>query len=738
MSLPKPPSSLDDSCSVIHENTLYSYTPEAFLKLPLEQSTKWKKLKMGEKVSGAACVGTPTAFFVVGGIGGAADYSGLQKYTYADGTWATVTPSVLVTKERQWHGATYLKDNDAILVYAGSQDNNKTPSTQTFTIQASEPYQANAYNVPAHPAVNPILLPWSDADACMIGGDLENTAVSLFNPAAQWRDSGASLAQPFIKDASSIQAVMMLGDDGSKSIYTFDLTKSPNEVHRYVLQNAAGLPVTKSLPVANSKRALSLDNWPEYNATLAPTATRQNFAVAQGSDGMVVFSGGNAEEPLAIFNADDNKWMNVTEMLGDPRQSILSESTSTSSSRTATKTHSTKHSSATSSGTSTISDTSATATTEAAAITPGEKNHVDGLSSNTILGITLGSILALLMLLGLILFFIRRRKARQNHTEAGHARRDSGPPFDEKDPVAFANGTHPPPSPGYFRGHQPQASNESYSSMAILMGRVGQQKGSLSRKPSHDTTRSSVSSVHKQLKSTISKPIPHPRHPTPMEHPALHGHDEKGVAFDPTVAEPRQRGDPVDPDDPTRRSSGWNRYWSGGSALQILGFGAGKRTTMGSEQSSRYSEGTQLHNNHRATQDSATVPPLTFAAPEMSRVNSGSPVVAEYGSKIPFRDGMAGKIERPPSKASSGYSSGIPESVNDAWDPNDASKPWGADRAPENVYNTSFYFGTPLSPSATGPRHPPSGVSNQPQLAMASTSSDMSWLNLGEQPRPRT
>ncbi|EXK23802.1 hypothetical protein FOMG_19439, partial [Fusarium oxysporum f. sp. melonis 26406] len=57
MSLPKPPTSLDDSCSVIYENILYSLTPEAFLSLPLEEGAKWKKLEMGEKVSGAVCVG---------------------------------------------------------------------------------------------------------------------------------------------------------------------------------------------------------------------------------------------------------------------------------------------------------------------------------------------------------------------------------------------------------------------------------------------------------------------------------------------------------------------------------------------------------------------------------------------------------------------------------------------------------------------------------------------------------
>ncbi|CAM1506899.1 Fc.00g065400.m01.CDS01 [Cosmosporella sp. VM-42] len=766
MALPKPPSSLDDSCSVIRDNTLYTYTKDAFLALPLDEGAKWQKLKMGEKVSGAACVGQgDSAFWVVGGTGGSGGYSGLQKYDYAAKEWTTVTPTVPVTHERQWHGATYIKANNMILVYAGSQDGVRAPSTQTFTIQASEPYEVNSYDTSgnSNPAIQPILLAWSDADACLVGGDIGNTAVALFNPAAGWRNSGAVLAQPFLKDSKSIQAILMPGSDGSKSLYTFDLTTSPNQVDRYVLQDASGAPVVKWVPTDQAKRDLTLDDWPKYNSTLAPTATRQGYAIAQGADNMVVFSGGNAEEPIAMFDATENSWMNATQVLGEQEQKILSESTSTSASSsttsTSTKSKSKTHSSttlstasatATDTSISSISETSAVATTDAAAAAAAGNSDDGGLSSNAILGITLGIILGFMALLGLILFLLRRRKARKQHADAGHARRDSGrplPPLDEKDPIAFANGAHPPPSPGHFRGHQHQGSNESYSSMAILMGRVGQQKTSLTRKPSNDTSRSSVSSLHKQqFKSTISKPIlqqtpapitrPRMAEPHIAQHPALQGRDDKGVAFDPSVAEPRSRNSPMEADDGTRRSSGWNRYWSGGSALQVLGFGGSKRNTQGSEQSSRYSEAAQ-HHNPRVTQDSATVPPLNFDFhPEVNSVNSGSPVVASYGTKIPFSNGMAGKIERPPSKtSSSGYSSGIPESVNDEWERRDTTKPWGADRAPDNAYQPSFYFGTPLSPSTGKPRHPPSGISKQPQLAMASTSSDMSWLNLGDQSR---
>ncbi|KAH7109343.1 hypothetical protein EDB81DRAFT_672885 [Dactylonectria macrodidyma] len=734
MSLPKTPTSLDDSCSVIYENILYSFTPETFLSLSLEEGAKWKKLEMGEKVSGAVCVGvTPgdaarAGLFVVGGTGGSDGYTGLQKYTYSTGKWTTITHSELITKDRLWHGSTYIKADDAILIYAGSRDGVPAPSGETFTIQASEPYSVNSYGPSSSPGVKPILLSWSDADACLIGGDTGNIAVVLFNPITGWRESGATLAEPLSKDSSSIQAIVMPGDDGSKSLYTFDLSQSPNLVRRFVLQDASGAPLSNSAAVTNEKRDLSLDGWPEYNSTLAPTATRQNFAVAQGADGKVVFSGGNSEEPLAIFDATENSWLDATGVFEAEKQMVLSESTLTSSAFSTTETASlpklTKSTStktrpstsenseisstfatstilSTGSSTTplTISEASASATRDDAGAAAGGSDDDSGLMPNAIVGITLGSILGFLALLGLLLLLLaRRRKASRNGMEASSAR---DLPSDAKDPVVFGNGPRQPLAPGQIRGHNATLSQESYSSTAILMGRAGKQKTSLTRKPSNDTTRGFGSSLHKQLKATISKPIL-----PQMQHPALQGYDTRGVAFDRTIAEPRPRAGPMETQDGMRRSSGWTRYWSGGRALQILGFGGSKRTTVSSEQSSRYSEATH-HRNTRATQDSATIPSLIFDfRPEINRVNSSSPVVAEC-NKIPFEDGVAGKIERCPSRtSSSGYSSGIPETVNEAWDSTFSWKPWSAGRAPSSAYSPSFYFGTPLSPSVAGPRNP--------------------------------
>ncbi|KAJ3453378.1 hypothetical protein MRS44_017625 [Fusarium solani] len=702
----------------------------------------------GREGFGAVCVGaTPddtaqAGLFVVGGTSGSDGYTGLQKYTYSTGKWTTITPSRLITKDRLWHGSTYIKASDAILIYAGSRDGVADPSGETFTIQASEPYSVNSYGPGYSPGVKPILLNWSDTDACLVGGNTRNIAVALFNPTTGWRESGATLAEPLSKDLSSVQAIVMPGDDGSKSLYTFDLSQSPNLVRRFVLQDASGAPLSNSAAVANEKRELSLDDWPEYNSTLAPTATRQNFAIAQGADGKVVFSGGNSEDPLAIFDATENSWVDATQVFNAENQKVLSDSTLTSTfptTETASSTKSTKStytqtrsstsnseisstsatstilSTGSSTASLTISEASVSATSGAAA---GNSYDDSGISSNVILGITLGSILGFLALLVLLLLLLaRRRKARRNGMEASSTRH-------------FGNGSRQLLSRGQTRGHNATLSQESYSSMAILIERTGKQKTSLTRKPTNDTTRSSGSSLHKQIKATISKPILQE-----MPYPALQGYDTRGVGFDVTVAEHRPRAGPMEAQDGMRRSSGWNRYWSGGSALQILGFGGSKRTTAGSEQSSRYSEAMH-HRSMRATQDSSTIPSLIFDfCPEINRVNSGSLAVAEC-SKIPFKDGVAGKIERTPSRTSSSdYSSGIPESINEAWDPTLNSKPWSPDRAPKIACNPNSCFRTPLSPSVPGPWNPPTGVSSQPQLAMASMSSDMSWLNLGDRSR---
>jgi len=744
MSVPVPPVSLENVCSVIHDNILYVYSPTAFLKLELTPDAEWEVLPTGVSVTDGVCVGsTPkddglAGFYVVGGVTDDDTYNGLQKFTYATGRWESISPASAVTKRRRWHAATYLTASDAILIYAGNQDGVVGASSQTFTIQARAPFEVTSFQSVAPAGVSPILLPWSETDAVLVGGDANNKKVMLFSPKGGWKDSGASLADPIPKDSTSVKGVLLDGDDGSRSLYTFDMTEFPTIVRRMVLvdgNNAfkANSPtvLARDLTVRQSDAdsPLTLDNWPRYNDTLAPTETRSQYGVATDGKGLVVFAGGIKDKDshaLCLFDARGNSWVDPSikfasqQVLSDDRDGgAVSGSTSSTTIRSLTG----------------ATSTSTSTGTEVAAAAGGTAVE---MGSNAILGIVLGSIFGLMILLGLILFLIRRKKARQNHHEAGHLRRASGTPGMEKDGTFSSEMVGSPT--GHFRGHQQQDSAGSYSSMAILMGRMNQQKTGLRRKPSNDTTRSSTSSIfNREFKATISKPIPQMG-----QHPALQPSSPAatelapttlGASLPPRIPPPRPpRGNAtLDRSGSTRRSSGWNRYWSGGSALNMLGFGSNKRTTLESDLSSRYS-------NSRITQDSATVPPLQLhleGKPELNRVNSGSPTVAQYPNKIPMREGLTGKIERPMSStSSSGYSSGIPASVHEAWDPLAAKKPWGADRAPSSAYASSSAQGlsknTSLDPSSTSAGATPSGVSKQPQLAMASTSSDMSWLNLGE------
>ncbi|KAH8883928.1 hypothetical protein GQ53DRAFT_406009 [Thozetella sp. PMI_491] len=765
MPLPQPPVALDNVCSVIFNNTLYTYSTAAFQALPLSAGGNWTQLPQGEKVTGGVCVGSTPAnaqqagFYVVGGKGETADYKGLQKFTYATGKWESITPTSVVTQDRLWHGATYLNASDSILMYAGAQDGSQNPSTQTFTISASAPFEVTAFESIAPPAINPILMPWSNDQAVFIGGSTTNTQVMVFSPVSSWVDSGASLAVPLPKDISAVKAALVKGDDGCKNLYTFDMTVAPNKVERVQLVDGNGTPVRNAVAITKREQAkekrvdvqtLTADSWPGYNSTLAPTATRSNYAVAEDSDGVVVIAGGNTQDVLCIFDGRQNGWENATARFAE--QKVFAADFSSSSSATTLETAT----STPAASTTVPATTSASATTTPAALGNGSQSStssspIEGTSTQAILGAVLGSIAGVGLILALLYFCVMRKKKRQAHMEAGHARRASGVSSNEKDAIGFASDSFPH-SPGLstFRGHQQQDSQGSFSSMAILMGRANGNKGQngpggVARNPSNNSRRDSGDSTFRAFKSTISKPMIQPTQEIGLPPPRPETRDDRGVSFAADTAKPRPRppaaAAAIDREDSTRRSSGWNRYWSGGSALNILGYG--NKNNQDSRRTTKDSDGSNYSDPHRITQDSATVPPLNVYEPRasFSRVNSGSPTITQF--KAGRHEGMSGHIERPVSAGSdrSGYSSGIPTSVHEAWDPTAANKPWGADRA---TTASSFYSSfTPLAPSRAAPPNqppyapsrPPTGVSQQPQLAMASTSSDMSWLNLGDGPR---
>lgn len=756
---PKPDVALNNGCSAVYNNTLYAYQADAFQSLPLQTGAAWATLDQGESLSNAVCVNVDStdvnsaALWIVGGTGGSDGYKGLQKYTYSTGKWESITPVTAVTENRINHGAIYLPGSDSILVYAGSQDGSSGLSTQTFSINASEPYSVLAYESDgAPPATSPIMLRWSDTEAAMVGGSSDNVQVMTFAVGSGWTNSGATLATPLKTGTDKWHASLMTGSDGSKSLYTFDMTVAPNVANRTLIVDSHGAPVTKAVAISRRweddqterrSTTLSASDWPSYNSTYASTAIRSNSAAAESSDGQVVLSGGNMDDVLCIFNQKSNSWINATELLAsDSGQKTLHASVSSSS----VMATATAMSSGTLTGTAAAESTTAAASSSSKS--SGSSSSASGLSTDQTLGVVLGSMGGAIVFLILVYCQIKRRKRRIDFIQAGHARRASGSSENpEKDGMAVATDSYPrsPTNPNFMRAHQ---QHDSFSSMAIFTGKAPKPSMEGGRRPSFGRP-SMDKSTH--MKSQISGPIPTMTMPAiagPTLQPFAPGaRQEKGVSFTNDTLDPQAASRlPAHQQEGMRRSSGWNRYWSGDSAaLNILGYGNSvPNRNTGVSEGSHYSTADAAvfaHNDvqsdprNRRTQDSATVPPLNMpeGRPRFSRVNSGSPTVSSHPSII--SNGMSGHIGNRPASADSslsGYSSGVPASVQDNWDPTAlSSRPWTGQRATSSMYSVNQF---PIPPGSPGPMPPmprniPSGVSQQPQLHKAHTS-DMSWLNL--------
>lgn len=726
ISLPVPAVPLG-GCSTIYNNTLFTYSAEAFQALPLVKGAAWEQLPGGVSVTGGVCVqaasynsSSPAALYIVGGSANSSEtsYQGLQRYIFEEKTWESISLSSAITQNRLYHNAIYLNASSSIFIYAGNQDGTKQLSSGSFTISTIAPYEVRSFPSIAPPGAEPMLLTWSDSQAAMLGGSDFNTKVMLFkqttDPMLAWEDSNITLASP-LKHDGTVKTAIVTGDDGSKSLYTFDMTVSPNSVNRMLLIDQDGKPMTNVKPVKSrssneardlvERATLTATDWPPYNASLAPKATRTKYSIAQDSDDRIILSGGNEDDVLCMFKARENCWENAAAVLSKAQAPLGTANTPT------------------------VSTVPPAASSEAAAAASSSK------LSRRLLGIIIGSVLGFLLLVLALVFCIRRRRKQRVFTEAGHQRRASGIP-DEKDPMDFADRGMRFDSTKRYQGHGPSPSTASFSSMAILMGKVSStQQPALGRRGGSNSSDAS-SNFNKNYKNTISKPIPQaravPESYARTERPPVVGGSNPG----PT---PRPRGSSVNRQGSTRRSSGWNRYWSGGSALNVLGFG-NKRATYGSQsdQGSMYSE---TGPSGRGTQQSAMVPPLNFGSQNgrLSQVASGSPTIAHQARNSPLEQGMSGKIERPHSAVSSVSSygdlrdayPGVASSINEehqTWTPVGGERGWNTgERVPSSAYTESQY-GTPratMVEGANGQRGPQGHKGNQ-------LSTDMSWLNLGD------
>jgi hypothetical protein len=771
MSLPTPEFSLANACTTVYNNTLYAYSSEAFQALPIKSGGQWSTLPMGVSVTGGQCVKatpqngtTPMALYIVGGTANSSmsSYEGLQRYKFDEGTWETIIPTASVAKDRLYHSAVYLNTSQSILMYAGSQDGTEMLSSQTFTIDTEEPYNIISYESIAPPAISPLLMPWTESKAVMIGGSNDNKKVMVFSPSLSWVDSNATLAEP-LKNSSMVKAIVINGNDGSKNLYSFDMSVAPNQVNRTILIDANGNPVADSAPitkrsessVAKRDDALTLDDWPTYNDSDVSMTIRTNYGMAKDQSGMTYITSENAKDNMCVFKARENVWVNATTIFKTANKSVtngLGNAAATTSSVSASSTASSSASS-----------------------TPKNDAALSRAVSLKILAAVLGSVMGLALILLTIIICLRWHTKRKARNQGSAARQGAGTPqMDEKSQMDFMDrGLDLPPPPGR-RGHEAKLSQDSVSSMAILMGRVGNHSGHQRGAPGNGSMTSDASSMfNKNYKTAVSNPMSNaPPNYDFATTPTFPQRAEKGLStitvFAPGVPPPapvvpeRVEPEPIDKTrlsvaarkGDTRRSSGWNRYWSGGSAMNILGLGS-KRTTYNSDRSSN-SQYSDVRVPSQVTQVSAMPQPLQipqFDGQALGRVRSASPTVSQAPSiNWPAQSGIQGTVRRSMDEDSDdgyldekGFEGGLRE-PEQAWQqpPSHGQGGWASGRAVSNAYTESDY-GTlagagesrvdighyPNVPSTRMPEQPQQHSRGWSQGGQHHTS-DMSWLNLGE------
>ena len=505
---------------------------------------------MGVSTTGSACVSGSVdgkdAFIVVGGSASAQKYSGLQHYSFADKEWHSDTSSNSVASNRKGHGAAFLQQSSSILMYAGSQMDDKTPSSETFLISTKSPYNTQAFSSNATPVTDPLILSYNSTHALMLGGADTNTKLYTFGPDEGWHELSVGLENP-LKDSSKVQASVLTGSDGSKLLEIFDLSVSPNKVSSLVLQKASGSSSDKksnggrrarsySLPKSLSrkrKRETSLADRPAYNSTGAPRDARTGFSLADSDTGLVVATGGQSQEPLAIFNQTGNQWIDPNSFFGN-EPTTTSSSTFTSSLPTTTPTSSTAP--------------------PAAATTAAERPAHN--VSHAILGGVLGGIFGIALLVGLIILLLiccRRRREKRR------AERDSGFPLDNK-PMDFQDvGADYMKESGAAAGtnHRRNRSNRSDGSVTLQNTDRG----------GANTSQSQRALLHAKGDSTSSQNSFWDRIHTrsPSKTPPFISAPILEPSFTDMAPESR-----TDPRTEPRSDTGWSRYFTNNNSREML------------------------------------------------------------------------------------------------------------------------------------------------------------------------
>lgn len=556
MSIPSPPTDLEGHCSAIVGSTLYVLSPNSFLSLPLKKHAQWSKESMSVPVTGAACVqvgeGSEAYLYVIGGTASDDSYGGLQRYSFSSSSWETLPVYVPVLQGRTQHSAAYLADSQQIIVYAGSQPEAPSDlSSQTFVISTQAPYPILSYTSTAPPTNLPLLQPFNTSHAVMVGGSEWNNQIYTFGPYEGWQPLPTWLTSPI---EPGRQGTVIDGGDGSKVLEVYDASVSPNSVSQIVLVGVNGVPavtgqtVGSSPPSRKRKRDLTLNTWPAYNSTDAPTATRTDYSVAQGFR-VAVIAGGSSETPISIFNQYDNSWIDAgTFFDSKDKQQPLKPTTSDTSRSTATPT-------ASEPPTSTIT----------APISGDGKQHDRTLRT---LGITLGVLCGIAAIFITVLLLLRWRKMKKRKAEgyldeksnegARMSFADRGASF-MKEAGGSIHGL-PPPNKTWNNSQ-----NGSHSSLAIITGRFSNKRNTSSHqpKPSYDSTSrlvrdkngTAIISEPMELANLDEKPFEKRRslvaRTEPKVPPAHYG--PMLTAEDAKTNDSKER---------RNRSSGWSKYFA--------------------------------------------------------------------------------------------------------------------------------------------------------------------------------
>lgn len=458
MVVPEPSVKLEGHCSVIHDNILYAYSEKGFASLPLTHNATWIDLKSGVPVSGAACVtgamspnNGQQALYVVGGSGSDDDYTGLQRYVFDEKKWETITPTSKDMANRTNHGAVFLQASASIFVYAGNRDGSSTPTSDTFVINTGSPNNVSSYSgADASPASAPVLLPWSDDRAALVGGSTTSKKVHLFkfNGTGEWSDSGSSLPQALPAGA---RCGIINSDDGSKILESFEMTSSPNKVQSYALVTPGGKSADPAKVVGASRkkrRRANLNNYPAYDGQYAASKTWSQYSLAQDVNGkLVAISGGSGRNSLALFNQTSNGWVNATKFFyGDESMQQILPSPSPSNTASPTS--------------------SSTPSSSASPAAGGGGGGGDASKVGTIVGATLGSVAGVALILIALLFLLKSKRNRRN---GGHG----GP--NDKNRLSIQDQGEPLTQSAYPMAKS-RAPTSSMDSLAIFEGKLSNEK----------------------------------------------------------------------------------------------------------------------------------------------------------------------------------------------------------------------------------------------------------------------